>query len=191
MGRTGVFAKSEDLSDEAFRCRLTDEPHRLIYDYWRSRVREDRLPGRVDFDPVDVPSVLRFLVLVDLSLAARTIRFRVFGTEAQSFWGQDHTGADLADITAGDYYQYISGLYFGCAERRAPVFGDSLFRWDRDRSVVARRLFLPFAADGREVDQVLLCQVFDFSNDHNREPLRVTGPPVSVRELSLVVGMQA
>jgi len=190
MGRTGVFANSEDLSDEAFRHRLTDEPHRLIYDYWRARVRNGRLPGRADFDPVDVPSVLRFLVLVDLSLAARTVRFRVFGTEAQSFWGEDHTGADLADITTGDYYDYICGLYFGCAERRAPVLGDSLFRWDRDRSVVARRLFLPFAANGTVVDQVLLCQVFDFSDDYRREPLRVTGPPVSVRELTLAVGMQ-
>ena len=47
---------------------LKFEPPRLqrLYEYWRSKVRDRRLPARADIDPLDIPDLLSNLVLIDV-----------------------------------------------------------------------------------------------------------------------------
>jgi len=172
-----------ELTAAEFEARLQDPPHRLLYDYWRERTKVGRLPGRGDIDPVEIPSVLRYLILADVSAARETVRFRLVGTEMQQFWGSDFSGKSIEEIMTGEYLRYIKGLFLDCARLKAPVLGNSRFQWDTGRLLATRRLYLPLAADGKTVDMVLVCQVFDLSAPSAIEATKTIGPPVRFEEL--------
>ena len=52
-----------------------------LYDYWRSKAPADgTLPGRKHIDPLDIPTLLPHIWLVDVVDAPRRFRVRLLGT---------------------------------------------------------------------------------------------------------------
>jgi hypothetical protein len=124
--------------------------------YWRSiRPAPDRLPGRRNFEPTDLPDLLRWLWLVDVEHTPLRFRCRLFGTGHRDVLGRDFTGHWLDEVfadfpatqTHGDFVAALAGeprWYRGRPDYAASKGYDGI-----------ERLVLPLAADGVTVDMLL------------------------------------
>lgn len=162
---------------------LSDSRHRRLYEYWQENCPDGRLPAREELDPTQIPSVLKYLILADVEDGGAQLRFRLVGTEMVQFWGDDFTGQYLHDIMQGEYFDYINGLFQECIARAAPVYSESVFRWTTGGATPAKRLLLPYSSDGKTVDLVVVCQIFEPGSNAPDRPLTETGHSPLTEEL--------
>ena len=134
---------------------------RALFDYWRSIHPESGLPGRRHFDPVDVPDLLANLWMVDVARAPLRFRFRLVGTEIVKFTGHDHTGRWLDEVYPGFTTAKAFGFYRDCAQSGEPAYrrGQVPVR-SGVKTVEAEQLTLPLAANGRDVDILLMMTLY-------------------------------
>lgn len=132
-----------------------------LYRYWNLRRGTRRMPDRRDIDPIDLgPSLLPHLGLMDIVDGGARVRYRLLGTNIVERWGRDPTGRFMDEVMSGTYGAYIHSLYRTLVQACAPVFSESLFRWDAEGYLRARRLYLPLTHGGTDVAIALIGQVF-------------------------------
>ena len=134
---------------------------RVLFDYWRSIHPESGLPGRGDFDPVDIPELLPNVWMVDVARAPLRFRFRVIGTEIVKFTDHDHTGRWLDEVYKGFTESPAFGFYRDCVEDRRANYrkGRARIR-NTPQSIEAEQLTLPLATNGRDVDILLMMTLY-------------------------------
>lgn len=129
---------------------------RQLYDYWDGRRGDRLMPARADLDPVDIPSLLPNLILVDVERGARVrFRFRLYGTNVCTIRGADLTGhyLDEDNITALQVPAIAS--YNRILADRQPVYESHRFH-PNDRNVgYYHRLVLPLGEEN-EVRMLLI-----------------------------------
>lgn len=81
---------------------LADRPPVLaeLYDYWQSRRRGQRFPARADIDPIDIPSLLEYLLLVDVLRDPLDFRYRLVGGHIVHHAGRNVQGLTVRDLMA-------------------------------------------------------------------------------------------
>jgi len=81
---------------------LLDKPDHedvaALFDYWNSIRADKPIPRRADIDPVKIPRLLPFILLVDELPPAGQGRIRLFGTGLVELFGEDRTGTQFKDI---------------------------------------------------------------------------------------------
>lgn len=145
-----------------FRLPVESAPKiRALYDYWRSIHPGGGLPGRRHFDPVDIPTLLSHLWMIDVAREPLRFRFRLLGTEIVKFTGRDDTGRWLDEVYPGFAHSAAYGFYRDCVDSGRPNHrkGVALSRASQ-RSVAAEQLTLPLAANGRDVDILLIMTLY-------------------------------
>lgn len=130
-----------------------------LHGYWRKIHPPAGLPGRQHFDPLDLPSLLPWLILMDVTRDPFRLRYRVIGTMHVESLGFNPTGrwldeahADFAETTAAREFTVV-------AERGEHTYyrGPLTFVSTKEFLEI-ERLTLPLARDGNTVD-MLLCIV--------------------------------
>lgn len=143
--------------------RLRSPLHQEAYRYWCSKKSGGLLPGRDAIDPLELPSVLPWLNLVDIVRDGKNYRFRhrLVGTGLVERFGRDATGAWFEDIydpeIAGDHLKsYVDLVNKGCVEyaRTAMPIPEKNF-------ITYQRLALPLATDGVTIDMIMIVIDFD------------------------------
>jgi len=134
---------------------------RALFEYWQSIHPESGLPGRCHFDPVDVPSLLSSIWMVDVERAPLRFRFRLVGTEIVKVTDHDHTGRWLNEVYPGFPTSKAFGFYRDCALEARPAYrkGKVPARSGR-KTIEAEQLTLPLAANGRDVDILLIITLY-------------------------------
>jgi PAS domain-containing protein len=129
-----------------------------IYRYWQSiRPAEGGLPGRQHFDPVDIPSLLPGIWLLDVQHRPLRLRYRLVGTGIVQALGREVTGMWLDEahpeaMSNPDFRdRYMSAVAGGVPNWRKG--GPRL--WSHRDYATVENLLLPLARDGRRVD--MLC----------------------------------
>jgi hypothetical protein len=115
-----------------------------LYDYWRAIAPPGRLPGRIHFDPLDIPGLLPRIWLLEVHRAPLRFRFRVAGTFLVKFQGFDPTGQWYDEAFAGRPIAGVLARFAIAAEEGVPV-------WRRGPAMVA-----PEAADWRTIETIVL-----------------------------------
>lgn len=132
-----------------------------LYRYWNRRRGHRRMPDRRDIDPLKLGSaLLPHLGLMDIVEGGTRVRYRLLGTAIVERFGSDPTGKFMDEVMSGSYSEYIHGLYRELVRARAPVFSESVFRWDAGGYLRTRRLYLPLTHGGESVAIALIGQVF-------------------------------
>lgn len=144
---------------EELKEKINDERLLELLAYWRSK-KSEKMPARSDIDPIEIPKLLKYLILADYDAASQDVRFRLVGSEMVDHWGHDFRNMHLHEIMSGEYYEYIHSLFVQTATEGRPLFSESVFRWDQGRAMRTKRLMLPLANDGHNTDAVLVGQVF-------------------------------
>ena len=150
---------------------IGDERLQQLYAYWRNRAAGRPLPARGDLDPIDIPLLLPYVMLVDVLPSGR-YRYRLIGTENHREHGVNATGRHLDEVLPGpEYCAHVIALYDECVRARRPLYSECLFL-SPDRQGPERHtkvLFLPLSDDGESVNIVLVGQVFFYIDAAVRE----------------------
>ena len=134
--------------------------------YWITRFPKDDatgslsglLPGRQHIDPADLPARhLAQLLLLDVVPAApRRFRFRVAGTAFAAIIGRDATGLHYDELGGTpDRVAPVAEALDLIVDHGRPVFVEGPLTLPSDDFFWVKRLGLPLARDGRNVDMVL------------------------------------
>lgn len=125
---------------------------RRIFEYWRGKATDGRIPRRATIDPVDLADVLSCLLIVEM--VGDRFRYRLVGTEVAANAGGDFTGAFLDEQNFANRDFYLS-CYRDVRARAEPAFGLDHWAYSDGRTGVAEFAMLPLAFEGNTVAQIL------------------------------------
>src|SRR5437588_5072375 len=94
--------------------------HRL-YDDWRVRCRDGRLPARVDLDPADLAYLDGNLLLVDVLRAPLRFRYRLVGANLAARLPFDMTGRMVDEHPDAEFRRVALGVYTQVATAGRPI----------------------------------------------------------------------
>jgi len=140
----------------------TEAEFRELLAYWQSKVLPGRLPGRQHIDPTELHARhLSQVLLLDVVEPAapkvrRRYRFRVAGTAFSTIAGRDVTGLHYDEINAPERSIPVIRALDLVVERRSPVFLSGRLSIPSRDYVWVKRLGLPLAQDGNQVDMILV-----------------------------------
>lgn len=135
-----------------------NDPGALAPDQPRPRGVAEWLPGRQHIDPAEFPPRhLGQLLLFEVVPAptGRRFRFRVAGTAFTALAGRDVTGLYYDEIGAPERVAAVSAAMNLIVDRRAPVFLEGRLTLPSKDYIWVKRLGLPLAQNGSDVDMVL------------------------------------
>lgn len=151
-------------------------------DYLAAVAPPGRLPGRQHIDPVDFPTLLPFVNLVDVEREqgdrdARRMRFRyrLVGTINAARAGIDMTGRTIDSGILPEFAAHIAANLARTVETRAPVFDRFPAPHSRREFIITERVYFPLARDGTEVDMLL--SLFAYPGDADTRPVALPPPP--------------
>lgn len=133
--------------------------HRTLYELWLAKSDPDRLPGRTDFDPLEMPGLLPHLILVDIERSPWRFQARLFGTAIVDAIGFDPTNRYLDEVegTAPIHERAVA-----MALSAKPYFLDNEpLNWSAHDYKNYSTLGLPLARDGKTVDMLIYSMLFD------------------------------
>jgi hypothetical protein len=129
-----------------------------LFEYWRSKCRDGRLPGRCDIDPVDLPrAMLPNLLLLDVERVSNGLRFRVrlAGTGFVALYGREVTGRYFDELgPAAPMAPLLDALCTMVRTGQPGFLASPLTAPNKDYGWI-KRFALPLARDGETVDMVL------------------------------------
>ncbi len=137
--------------------------HKEAYEYWRSKVPgAGILPGRQHIDPLDIPRILPWIMLIEAHPNGDTLRFRfrLVGTGNVNLYRRDATGLWFDEAYEGDILKRQIDDYSTVVQNRLPTLAHRSLPISGREFVAYDRLLLPLAADGHEVDMVMVVTVF-------------------------------
>src|SRR5437764_2538572 len=148
---------------------LTDEKMTAAYRYWQDKAAGRRMPGRADIDPIEIPSLLSDIMLVDVMPEGR-YRYRLIGTGNTIAHGFSATGRHLDEVLPGEEYKaHVLRLYDECVRERRPLYSECLFLSpQRAPARHTKVLFMPLSEDGDGVNMVFVVQVFFYIDPATR-----------------------
>lgn len=142
---------------------LPPGPLHDLHDYWKGKRGPWGLPRRRDIDPLEIPRLLKYLLLLDIeTLEPLRYRVRLAGTNFRQFFGRDLTGLSV------DESQLDGGLALMCRDWRE-VLRLRQPRWASIRQHVGRDgmdhvrftgLALPLSRDGKAADMLLVATLY-------------------------------
>jgi hypothetical protein len=139
----------------------TEAEFRELLAYWESKLMPGRLPGRQHIDPTELqPRHLSQVLLLEVVAGAtpkvrRRYRFRVAGTAFASIVGRDATGLFYDEVSEPERVLPVIRALDLIVERKAPVFLSGRLSIPSQDFVWVKRLGLPLAQDGENVDMIL------------------------------------
>ena len=138
---------------------LRSDGQRAIYAWYNRQTKNGDIPKRSNFDPMDFPKYLPFLVLVDVEEAPRRYHVRLVGTNVVDARGRDGTG---------DYFDEVEGAELAVKraeaiiESRQAQFETNVpMTWSPKDFRFYSTLSLPLSSDGTKVDKIMYCLDFE------------------------------
>lgn len=144
---------------------IADPVLSALHDHWIKLRRPGSLPLRKDLDPVDIPQLLPFVMLVECRDEGRRIKFRLVGTDVA--YGSDPTGKYLQDAApANAYGSHIKELYRFAANCDGALYCEFAYGYTADQGPrLIKRLFLPLIGTDESPRMMLVGQIRDKSID--------------------------
>jgi hypothetical protein len=132
-------------------------PHlRSLYDYWQRKKAGRRLPARADIEPMEIPRLLPWIALVEVTKNPQRFCFRLAGTHVEGFYGGKVTGRWLDVLDFSDYSAAITAQYAEAVRSSEPSVARFAFTKNDGRHIAYERALLPLSSDGRIVDMLLI-----------------------------------
>lgn len=120
----------EELVWFAPRARLQSRVIAGAEAVWQGLHKDGRGPARADIDPLDFKPWLPYVSLIEIQAEPFNVRYRLVGTEAVRFGGQDYSGKWLDETGWPEpYFSLNLELYRRLYQSGAPVFGYSVAEW--------------------------------------------------------------
>jgi hypothetical protein len=146
--------------------------------YWRGMCRNGNVPKRVDIDPVEVPQLLKYIVLMDVIDNGADFRFRLIGGHTVEMVGVNPTGRLLSDFVGdnnfGDFTQRLHRLMM---DWQVPIHNGGSHRTAYGTTHTCERISCPLSEDGRTISTIASCAVFTLHSP-SADPVAIAGSTV-------------
>lgn len=101
--------EQSDLSTFGFRAADIASPAlRALYSYWDEKWQGRRMPTRADIEPLEIPTLLPIVYLVDVERDPLRFRFRLVGTRIVAWFGRDTTGSYVDESSVCRYRDVLA-----------------------------------------------------------------------------------
>lgn len=144
----------------------------LGHDYWNQIRGERPMPARADFNPIDVPSLLPYIMLSDVFYDPLRIRYRLVGTRISEIEGQDLTGKWIDEDAWPEDLEAWYEDYRIVTQSRAPLFGRDDLVYPERSHIGYEWALLPLSNDGQTVNMILEVIVFEKEPELVHYPLK-------------------
>ena len=144
---------------EFIESALNDQRFHKLYLLWRYKRDDGKLPARSDFDPLEMPHLLRYLCIMDVERKPLRIRVRLVGTALVEAMGQDTTGRYMDELEGTR--QVISRMHHMIRTSQPYFAADLPVTWTSQDHATYSVLGLPLASDGTNVDKLMFMMLFD------------------------------
>lgn len=125
--------------------------------YWKSKRTDGRMPARRDIDPIEIPALLPYFFLIEISNGASgyRYRFRLIGTKIVQWAGRDATGRFLDELSYGIDANLIAEEYANLIGSKRPRYDERNALWPNKDYNYYRRLVMPLSNDGEKIDMMM------------------------------------
>jgi hypothetical protein len=147
---------------------------RRLADYLASKARPGMLPGRQHIEPLEIPDLLPWIMLVEVTAqvnAEPRYRIRLVGTEVVDIQGVDGTGKYVEEVLNRAEAATIVQGYGEIIRSHVPSYREGVVATVGREHVHYRRMAFPLARDGKNVDMLIFVFV---SDDKPSSPLAAT-----------------
>ena len=134
----------------------------MFVGYWQSICPLGRLPGRIHFDPLDIPKLLPNIRLLDvIEIGPHRYRVRLIGTEHTKQLGYDPTGQWYETITSWFRNSVVERDLEQVCQLKQPIYrkGPTIVPYESGTKII-ERVHVPFASDGHDVDLIMSLTLF-------------------------------
>src|SRR5690349_3042563 len=122
---------------------------RQAFRYWDAKRAGRAMPGRRDIDPVDIPALLPWLMLIDvIAEPALDFCYRLIGTEIRRLSHANHTGRRFSALPGEGNGSVVFGNCEQVVLSRAPFSRSPPYVGPDPRVVRCENLLLPLSSDG-------------------------------------------
>ena len=113
------------LTSRALRHQMILPEQKTIYDYWRSKCRDGKIPTRSDINPTDIAPYLSTISLVEIEAAAEQPRYkiRLAGTDFYDVYKREITGQYIDELPQGSRRDYWNRVLGRVVDRGRPSAG--------------------------------------------------------------------
>ncbi|WP_417427666.1 PAS domain-containing protein [Kiloniella sp.] len=144
--------------DESFLQRC-DDRIAAFYQMWKSKCKDDRIPSRSDFDPIDMVRFLPGITLVDVDKETQNLTYRLVGTNEVTVRGKDPTGDSVKEHFHATTWEDTWQNYNHAINNQGIVFDDLDIPNSNGIIVGDETIFLPLSSDGEHVNIVMLYSI--------------------------------
>lgn len=121
--------------------------------YWRSLRTDEGFPGRNAIDPLSIPELLPYILLLDVE--KDDFRFRLVGEAVNRRYGGQIKGCSLTELLDGEILKETLDEHVRCLRHRAPIFTrNTVHTVDSDDMKLYQRLILPLSDKASEVQSI-------------------------------------
>jgi hypothetical protein len=126
-----------------------------LFAYW-NRVRAGRITPRwSDIQPVDIKSLLPYVVVADVLERPFDVRYRIVGTAVVEAFGYDFTGETLRRPKPDPETVAWLDVYRQLVDRRGPCFAQYKVPMDLKEALVVDVGVFPLSSDGVRLDRLI------------------------------------
>ena len=147
----------------AFARRDLEQTTRRVqsfYDYWLSICGDQKIPRRVDFDPMAIPAHLPGILLVDVLGVTESgfgiFKYRLAGDREIEARGFNPAGKFVQDAYVGRTAQHALEGYEFVRTKKRPFLKPISYKTRYEVRVEEFSLFVPLSNNGTDVSQILV-----------------------------------
>jgi hypothetical protein len=131
-----------------------------FYDYWLSICGDQKIPRRVDFDPMAIPAHLPGILLVDVLGVTESgfgiFKYRLAGDREIEARGFNPAGKFVQDAYVGRTAQHALEGYEFVRTKKRPFLKPISYKTRYEVRVEEFSLFVPLSNNGTDVSQILV-----------------------------------
>ena len=148
---------------------IEDAELQELYHYWRRKHRGDRLPGRTDINPIEIPGLLKNIAILEVSDDAEDLVFALAGSRIEAVHGRALKGVSLRQLQEEFEVSPSVRRYLDAVNSREPQFQRASLKEFGKEQWACRRLILPLSSDGERVDALLMGAMFSPVTDPDHD----------------------
>ncbi|RED47673.1 PAS domain-containing protein [Aestuariispira insulae] len=170
MTEAGIEHRELPYREEDLDLKSLSPLVRWAYDYWKGKIRDGRLPGRADLDPLEMKPILPNIVLLSVRAEPLDFYYRLIGTEIDRHSQKYNTGKWMSEIPER---REPSKVWSNCrlvAETGQPSCRSIPYVGPHRDFLATCQINLPLASDGQRVDMLMI--VVDYIEAHRQRARR-------------------
>ena len=122
--------------------------------YWHSKRRGRPMPARRDLDPIEIPHLLPWVLLIDVLCDPLDFRYRLIGTEVVAVSRRDFTGFRFSELAGKGPESVLWDNCLTVVRTRAPFSRRPPYIGPCDDVLSGQNLLMPLSSDGETVDMI-------------------------------------